>query len=214
MESTLHQQISAMKQSLLDEGFVDGHFVELELLEDGDNLHFTEEIITLFFTDSARLIVDVEKELNNDPIDYSKVDKILHQFKGSSSSVGANRVRLQGTKLRESCKDGDVEGWKAALKQLKKEHATLKEKLDTYFQLVKQLGSEKKTMWHPNEGQVDMLAKNQLMKMAITKDEKVEFGHKEDRVKKGTGKEPGKVVTEEEAVKVVSDEESVQMVAK
>ncbi|XP_034699913.1 uncharacterized protein LOC117925137 isoform X2 [Vitis riparia] len=128
-------------------------------------------------------------------------------------SVGANRVRLQGTKLRESCKDGDVEGWKAALKQLKKEHATLKEKLDTYFQLVKQLGSEKKTMWHPNEGQVDMLAKNQLMKMAITKDEKVEFGHK-DMVKKGTGKEPGKVVTEEEAVKVVSDEESVQMVAK
>lgn len=202
-----------MKQSLLDEGFVDGHFVELELLEDGDNLHFTEEIITLFFTDSARLIVDVEKELNNDPIDYSKVDKILHQFKGSSSSVGANRVRLQGTKLRESCKDGDVEGWKAALKQLKKEHATLKEKLDTYFQLVKQLGSEKKTVWHPNEGQVDMLAKNQLMKMAITKDEKVEFGHK-DMVKKGTGKEPGKVVTEEEAVKVVSDEESVQMVAK
>lgn len=85
MESTLHQQISAMKQSLLDEGFVDGHFVELELLEDGDNLHFTEEIITLFFMDSARLIVDVEKELNNDPIDYSKVDKILHQFKGSSS---------------------------------------------------------------------------------------------------------------------------------
>ena len=129
-------------------------------------------------------------------------------------SVGANRVRLQGTKLRESCKDGDVEGWKAALKQLKKEHATLKEKLDTYFQLVKQLGSEKKTVWHPNEGQVDMLAKNQLMKMAITKDEKVEFGHKEDMVKKGTGKEPGKVVTEEEAVKVVSDEESVQMVAK
>lgn len=45
------------------QGFVDGHFVELELLEDGDNLHFTEEIITLFFTDSARLIVDVEKEL-------------------------------------------------------------------------------------------------------------------------------------------------------
>lgn len=29
----------------------------------------------------------------------------------------------------------NMNSWKAALKQLKKEHATLKEKLDTYFQV-------------------------------------------------------------------------------
>lgn len=45
------------------QGFVDVHFIELELLEDGDNPQFTEEIIALFFADSALLIVDVEKEL-------------------------------------------------------------------------------------------------------------------------------------------------------
>lgn len=54
-------------------------------------------------------------------------------------------------------------------------------------------------MQHPNEEHVEILAKDQLMKMAITEDEK------EDLVK-GTGNEPEEVVTEEEAVKVVSDE--------
>ena len=73
------------------------------------------------------------------------------------------------------------------------------------FKLVKQLRSENKTAGHPNEEHVEMLAENQLMKMAITKDEEVD-------VVKGTGNEPVKVVTEEEAVKVVSDE-SVLIVA-
>ena len=45
------------------QGFVDGHFVQLELLDDGDNPQFTEEIVALFFVDSAHLIADVEKEL-------------------------------------------------------------------------------------------------------------------------------------------------------
>lgn len=41
---------------------LDKYFIQLEELEDSDNPNFVEEVITLFFRDSAKLIANIEQQ--------------------------------------------------------------------------------------------------------------------------------------------------------
>lgn len=45
------------------QGYLDEQFVELEELQDEANPKFVEEIVTLFYTDSARLVHNIEQAL-------------------------------------------------------------------------------------------------------------------------------------------------------
>ncbi|KAB5514065.1 hypothetical protein DKX38_027971 [Salix brachista] len=113
------QESAAVPGRLHEEvpGYLDEQFNQLEDLQDEANPNFVEEVVTLFYSDSARFIHNIEQAMINKPnIDYGKLDDYMHQFKGSSS-------RCIKT-----------------FRQLKLEHATLKRKLETYFQLVKQAG--------------------------------------------------------------------------
>ncbi|XVF34913.1 hypothetical protein REPUB_Repub18cG0099300 [Reevesia pubescens] len=141
MESRpLRQQIAAMRQSFFDEEILDRQFTQLEQLEDRDNPNFVEEVLTLYFRDSTTLLATVEQAMETVPIDIPKVDKILHKLKGSSASIGANKVLNEITKTRELWQEGNLEGAKAAFQELRKEHDTLKAKLEPYFQQLRQAG--------------------------------------------------------------------------
>ncbi|KAJ4831088.1 hypothetical protein Tsubulata_006078 [Turnera subulata] len=74
------------------------------------------------------------------PLDFNKLDGYMHQFKGSCSSIGAKKVKAECTLFREYCRVGNGEGCMRAFQQLKKEYATLKRKLEAYFQLARQAG--------------------------------------------------------------------------
>ncbi|XP_019262798.1 PREDICTED: histidine-containing phosphotransfer protein 4-like, partial [Nicotiana attenuata] len=63
----------------------DEQFIQLEELQDDANPNFVEEVVNLFFTDSARFIRNIELALANGPYDFNKLDDMMHQFKGSSS---------------------------------------------------------------------------------------------------------------------------------
>lgn len=45
------------------QGILDKHYVQVEELEDKDNPHFAEEVMTMFFRDSTKLIATVEHAL-------------------------------------------------------------------------------------------------------------------------------------------------------
>ncbi|XP_015573115.1 histidine-containing phosphotransfer protein 4 [Ricinus communis] len=139
----LHHQIGYMRKSLFDQGYLDDQFMQLEDLQDDANPNFVEEIVTSFYGDSARLIQNIEQALVNRPVDFGKLDDYMHQFKGSSSSIGAKKVKMECTQFREYCCAGNIEGCIRTFKQLKQEHATLRRKLETYFQLVRQAGYAK-----------------------------------------------------------------------
>ncbi|KAK3030204.1 hypothetical protein RJ639_038714 [Escallonia herrerae] len=66
-------------------GYLDEQFIQLEDLQDDANPNFVEEIVTLFYSDSARLIRNIESALENDALDFAKLDRFMHQFKGSTS---------------------------------------------------------------------------------------------------------------------------------
>ncbi|CAN6540005.1 unnamed protein product [Malus baccata var. baccata] len=90
-------------------------FVQLEELQDDANPNFVEEIVTLFYKDSARLFQKIEQALYSRPIDFAKLDDYMHQFRGSSSRC----VR--------------------ALERVKQEHQTLRIHLENYFQSAEKL---------------------------------------------------------------------------
>ncbi|XP_048233680.1 histidine-containing phosphotransfer protein 4 isoform X2 [Ricinus communis] len=121
-------------------GFLDEQFLQLEELQDDANPNFVEEVVTLYYRDSARLILSIEQGLERHPLDFNKLDSHMHQFKGSSSSIGAKKVKAECTLFREYCRAGNGEGCARTFQQLKKEYATLKKKLESYFQLARQVG--------------------------------------------------------------------------
>ncbi|OIW16939.1 hypothetical protein TanjilG_00137 [Lupinus angustifolius] len=135
------RQVAAMKQALFDQGLLDEQFIQLEELQDAANPNFAEEIVTLYYRDSSRLIVNIEQALKErNGLDFNKLDNIMHQFKGSSSSIGAKKVKAECTMFRECCRARNAEGCMRSFQQLKKEYAALRKKLEAYFQLARQVG--------------------------------------------------------------------------
>ncbi|KAF3625982.1 Histidine-containing phosphotransfer protein 1 [Capsicum annuum] len=106
----LRRQVANLRQSLFDQGYVDEQFIELEELQDDATPNFVEEVVTLFCKDSARLIHIIDQTLENHPVDFAKLDNYMHQFKGSSSSIGAKKVKTKCTQFMEYCRAENVEG--------------------------------------------------------------------------------------------------------
>ncbi|KAJ0264234.1 Histidine-containing phosphotransfer protein 4 [Hirschfeldia incana] len=122
------------------QGYLDEQFIELEELQDDVNPNFVEEVATLYFKDSARLINNIDQALERGSFDFNRLDSYMHQFKGSSSSIGASKVKTECTMFREYCRVGNAEGCLRTFQQVKKEHARLRKKLEHYFQLARQAG--------------------------------------------------------------------------
>ncbi|XP_043718216.1 pseudo histidine-containing phosphotransfer protein 2-like [Telopea speciosissima] len=133
----LKHQAVQMKQSLFEQGYLDEMFNEIEEIH-CDDPKFHEKIVNMFFNDSAQLITNIQQALEQSPIDFSKLEKDLNKIKEITLSTGAKKVRDMSDQAIECCLEQNVEGCKDAFEQLKTEHATLKEKLQSYFHLARQ----------------------------------------------------------------------------
>ncbi|KAH9620695.1 hypothetical protein KSS87_005210 [Heliosperma pusillum] len=91
--------------SLYREGYLDDQFKQLQLLADESSPDFVKEVVTLFFQDSEKLIANLAKALEQPEVDFNQVSNHAHQFKGSSSSIGANRVKNQCVHFRAYCEE-------------------------------------------------------------------------------------------------------------
>ncbi|PWZ18873.1 hypothetical protein Zm00014a_041465 [Zea mays] len=166
----LRRQTISMKKSLFDQGYLDEQFSQLEELQDDSSPNFVEEVVALFFKDSSRLMANIEQALEKYPQDFYRLDSLVHQFKGSGSSIGALRMKNECSMLKAHCNGRNLEGYRVhlttlpislslfacierqcisfhgslrcrrSLQKMKREHATLKQKLETYFQLLRQVG--------------------------------------------------------------------------
>ncbi|KAG9151002.1 hypothetical protein Leryth_003117 [Lithospermum erythrorhizon] len=135
----MNRQLANMRKALFDQGYLDEQFVQLEELQDDANPNFVEEVVTLFYRDSARLIQTMEQTLERNPLDFAKLDNNMHQFTGSCSSIGAKKVKHECSQFREYCRQRNGEGCRRTFQQMKKEYAILKKKLEVYFQYVRQV---------------------------------------------------------------------------
>ncbi|KAE9459075.1 hypothetical protein RHGRI_021218 [Rhododendron griersonianum] len=135
----LQKQLADYTRSLFNEGFLDDQFNQLQQLQDDSNPEFVVEVVSLFFQDSQRLVNELAKDLEQQSVDFKKVDAHVHQLKGSSSSIGAQRVQKACISFRNYCDEQNIEGCLKCLQQLKNEYSLVKNKLETLFKLEQQL---------------------------------------------------------------------------
>ncbi|PRQ39012.1 putative signal transduction histidine kinase, phosphotransfer (Hpt) domain-containing protein [Rosa chinensis] len=126
-------------KSLFLEGLLDGQFLQLQQLQDESNPDFVVEVVSLFFDDSEKLLNDITRALEQPSVDFKKIGAHVHQFKGSSSSVGAQRVKNGCIPFRNFCEEQNIEGCIRCLQQLKQEYYLVKNKLETLFAMEQQI---------------------------------------------------------------------------
>uniref|UniRef100_A0A0D9V5I6 Histidine-containing phosphotransfer protein n=1 Tax=Leersia perrieri TaxID=77586 RepID=A0A0D9V5I6_9ORYZ len=131
---------SLTKCVLIQQGYLDEQFCQVEDLQDEASPNFVEEVVTLFFKDSGRLMSNIEQALEKYPRDFNRWDAYMQQLKGSCSSIGASRMKNECMSFRDSCGQGNVEGCMRSFQKVKREHAILRQKLESYFQLLRQAG--------------------------------------------------------------------------
>ncbi|KAK5786379.1 hypothetical protein PVK06_041015 [Gossypium arboreum] len=131
----LQRQFVDYRTSLYHEGFLDEQFTQLQELQDENNPDFVVEVVSLFFEDSERLLNELARALEQQSIDYKRIDAHVHQLKGSSSSIGAQRVQKVCIAFRNYCEEQNVEGCLKCLQQVRHEYSLVKTKLESLFQV-------------------------------------------------------------------------------
>lgn len=53
-----------------------------------------QEVVTLYFDDSAQKLQKLTVKLGSSPPEFGEVDALVHQFKGSSASFGAHALAM------------------------------------------------------------------------------------------------------------------------
>ncbi|KAG6483709.1 hypothetical protein ZIOFF_060361 [Zingiber officinale] len=124
----------------MEKGFLDSQFTQLQQLQDESNPEFVLEVATLFFEDSEKLLNELSRTLDQQAVDFKKVDAHVHQLKGSSSriisnSIGAQRVKNVCIAFRDICEETNKEGCLRCLQQVKQEFYLVKSKLETLFRV-------------------------------------------------------------------------------
>lgn len=142
----LNQNMEQLLQQLQIEGVLDEQFQQLLMLQDETNPDFVAEVVELYFKDSVLKLERIGSVLHRTGAppspsglpDFNELDQIVHQFKGSSASLGARTIAQLCIKLREACQAGDVASCSACLEQTKSAFTMLQQKLRQFMSLEDQ----------------------------------------------------------------------------
>ncbi|ERN03721.1 hypothetical protein AMTRI_Chr05g65860 [Amborella trichopoda] len=135
LEDDMHRLLS----SLFHQGVLDDHFSQLQRLQDHDSPNFVVEVVSIYFRESEKLLTTLRALLlERECTDYKKMGTHLNRLMGSSSSIGANRVRNVCVALRTFSERSNRAGCINSLEQLEYEQCLLKSKLHELFQLEQQ----------------------------------------------------------------------------
>ncbi|WVZ91711.1 hypothetical protein U9M48_037844 [Paspalum notatum var. saurae] len=129
-------QLAALRESMLTSGLLDEQFTQLQKLQDPDSPNFVTEIITLFCQDGDRIIRELTTLLDQPTVDFNRVDAFVHQLKGSSASVGAQKVHNASIQFREVCKQKNKDGCLKVLQTARTEFNDVRGKLQNMLQVA------------------------------------------------------------------------------
>ncbi|XP_021298413.1 pseudo histidine-containing phosphotransfer protein 6 isoform X2 [Herrania umbratica] len=113
----LRADMNRLLAFLFHQGVLDEQFLQLQQLQDESSPNFV-----------------MDREFS----DYKKIGIHLNQFMGSSSSIGAKRVRNVCVAFRAASEQNNRAGCLRALELLEHEYCFLKNKLHELFQIEQQ----------------------------------------------------------------------------
>ncbi|KAL5712741.1 peroxiredoxin type-2 [Ranunculus cassubicifolius] len=135
----LMSQYIQYTKSLFAHGILDEQFQQLQQLQDESTPDFVREVATLFFDDSKKIVNELTVALKQQIIDFKLVDANVHQLKGSSSSIGAQRVKNVCIHFRNSCEQRNYDGCRKCLQDLQRECSEVEQRLQTLFMMEQQI---------------------------------------------------------------------------
>ncbi|KAL1565043.1 histidine-containing phosphotransfer protein 6 [Salvia divinorum] len=135
----LRADMNRLLAILFHQGVLDEQFLQLQQLQDESSPNFVSEVVNIYFHESEKLLRNlrallVDRELS----DYKKMGIHLNQLMGSSSSIGAQRVRNVCIAFRAASDHNNRPGCLRALELLEYEYCYLKNKLHELFQIEQQ----------------------------------------------------------------------------
>ncbi|XP_022979966.1 histidine-containing phosphotransfer protein 1-like [Cucurbita maxima] len=132
------QRVQYVK-GLLGEGTLDSQYLQLLQLQDESNPTFVSEVATLFFEDTEELLNKLRVALLQPSVDFKKIDDHVHQLKGSSSSIGALRVKNACIDFRSACEQQSPEWCSRCLQQVEQAFYGVKDKLSYLYALEQRI---------------------------------------------------------------------------
>ncbi|RDX68353.1 histidine-containing phosphotransfer protein 6, partial [Mucuna pruriens] len=124
---------------LFHQGVLDEQFLQLQQLQDETSPNFVSEVVNIYFHESEKLLRNLRALLmEREFSDYKKMGIHLNQFMGSSSSIGAKRVRNVCVAFRAATEQNNRASCLRALEMLEHEYCYLKNKLHELFQIEQQ----------------------------------------------------------------------------
>jgi len=133
--ASINSQLDGLVRQMQSECILDDQFQQLLDLQDETNPDFVSEVVELYFEDSVQKIERIHQLLSTPVPDFNELDQVVHQFKGSSASLGAMTMAQLCIKLREGCQMQDGAACSALLGQVREAFALLKSRLDMFLQL-------------------------------------------------------------------------------
>ncbi|XP_012066517.2 histidine-containing phosphotransfer protein 2-like [Jatropha curcas] len=141
----LKAQLNNFVKSMFDEEVLDRQFTQIQALQDESNPNFVAEVITSFCNDAERIITELNTYLAQPNVDFSNMESCVHQLKGSSSSIGAQRLKLACADLQQAFHDKNKGGCLQALNTITHEYCLLGSKFETLIQLEKSIQHEQES---------------------------------------------------------------------
>jgi histidine-containing phosphotransfer protein len=120
------------------EGLLDDQFQQLLSLQDESNPDFVSEVVTLYFQDSVGKLEKLHQILSQPAPDFHELDQVVHQFKGSSASLGATHIAQLCIKLRQGCQQQDASTCQQLVQEVVQSYELLKQRLEHFLQLEQQ----------------------------------------------------------------------------
>ncbi|EPS58413.1 hypothetical protein M569_16402, partial [Genlisea aurea] len=122
---------------LFHQGVLDEQFLQVQQLEDGASPNFVSDVVAIYLRESDKLLRNLRNLLaaEEESCDYGKMGIHLNQFTGSSSTIGAHRVRDVCIAFRSASEQKNRIGCMRALEALEYEYCYLKTKFHEIFQI-------------------------------------------------------------------------------
>ncbi|KAK4413943.1 histidine-containing phosphotransfer protein 6 [Sesamum alatum] len=117
------------------QGVLDENFLQVQQLQDESSPNFVSEVFNVYFHHAEKLLTHLRTLLaDGEFTDYKKIGICLNLFMGSSSSIGAKRLRNVCIAFRAASHQNNRPRCLKALEVLEYEYCYLKNKLYELFQ--------------------------------------------------------------------------------
>ncbi|MBA0868683.1 hypothetical protein Goshw_017415 [Gossypium schwendimanii] len=128
----LRADVNCLLAFLFHQGILDEQFLQLQQLQDESSPNFVSQVVNIYFQESEKLLRNLRSLLMERKLsDYKNIGIHINQLMGSSSSIGAKRVRNVCVAFRAASDQNNRTGYAYVVFSFRLHCCILKQKLQS-----------------------------------------------------------------------------------